>query len=108
MQSFRAWPYLVGSNFTGIMCLLPYLLFRQPNQQFTGPQDPVLAFFDRRSTGWMLLLLTILLLYGMLFGSWTDYLQQFHDHAFVHLISLGFCGMALILPLTSLLSDDLD
>ncbi|QYO64343.1 dihydrofolate reductase family protein [Leptolyngbya sp. 7M] len=28
MQRFRAWPYFLGSNFTGVMCLLPYLILK--------------------------------------------------------------------------------
>lgn len=108
MQQFRAWPYFVGSNFTGVMCLLPYLIFRQSNQKFYGKKDAVLRFFDRKSTGWGLLLIVVgLITYAIVAGDWQDYLQQFQNRAFVHLISLDFCCMALILPITSLLSDDM-
>lgn len=27
MQNFRAWPYFIGSNFTGVICLLLTLFF---------------------------------------------------------------------------------
>jgi hypothetical protein len=107
-QKFRAWTYFVGSNFTGVMCLLPYLIFRQPNHTFAGKKDQVLQIFDQRSTGVVLLITTVILLaYGIGLGDWSDYLTQFHTQAFVHLISLDFCTMALILPITSLVEDDM-
>jgi hypothetical protein len=108
MQPFRAWPYFVGSNFTGVMCLLPYLIFRQSNQKFDGQKDIVLEFFDRQSTGWGLLASAVALIaYAVVAGDWQDYVQQFQTRAFVHLISLDFCCMALIFPITSLFSDDM-
>ncbi|WP_316436859.1 hypothetical protein [Leptolyngbya sp. NK1-12] len=108
MQRFRAWPYFLGSNFTGVMCLLPYLILRQSNQEFHGKFDPVLRFFERQATGFAMLLITLgLIAYALIAGDWQDYLQQFQTRAFVHLISLDFCCMALILPVTSLLKDDM-
>lgn len=108
MQNFRAWPYFIGSMFTGVMCILPYLIWRKPNQEFLGQKDNWLSFFDRRSTGIMLLVCAIaLIIYAFLAGDWNDYLQQFQTQQFVHLISLDFCLMGLILPLTSLFEDDM-
>jgi hypothetical protein len=108
MQKFRAWPYFLGSNFTGVICLLPYLIFRQPNQSFYGKQDKWLKILERRSTGVALLLSTVgLLVYAIFGGNWSEYIQQFQTRHFVHLISLDFCLMCLIFPLTSLLEDDM-
>lgn len=108
MQNFRAWPYFLGSNFTGVICLMPYLILRQRNQQFYGQKDKWLRILDRRSTGISLLLGTIgLLAYAILAGDWENYIQQFQSRHFVHLISLDFCCMCLIFPLTSLFDDDM-
>ena len=108
MQKFRAWPYFIGSNGTGVMCLMPYLILRQRNQEFFGTKDKWLEILDRRSTGVTLLLITIgLIAYGIIAGDWEDYVQQFQTTAFVHLISLDFCLMSLIFPLTSLFDDDM-
>ena len=108
MQTFRAWPYFVGSNFTGVICLLPYLLFRRCNQAFEGEQDKWLQLFDRRSTGVALLVSAIaLIIYAVVMGDWEDYVQQFRTQPFVHLISLDFCLMCLIFPITSLFDDDM-
>ncbi|QIR36963.1 DUF2834 domain-containing protein [Tolypothrix sp. PCC 7910] len=108
MQNFRAWPYFIGSNFTGVICLLPYLIFRESNQKFFGAKDKWLTILDRRSTGFYLLLGTIALLaYAAILGNWEDYIQQFFTEPFVHLISLDFCLMCLVFPLTSLFDDDM-
>jgi hypothetical protein len=108
MQKFRAWPYFAGSNGTGVICLLPYLIFRESNQDFSGQKDKLLRSLDKRSTGVLLLLSTIALLaYAVLAGDWEDYVQQFQTRHFVHLISIDFCLMCLIFPLTSLFDDDM-
>ena len=108
MQNFRIWPYFLGSNFTGVICLLPYLIIRQRHQEFYGNKDKWLRILDRRSTGAVLLVITIgLLSYAILAGDWGDYIQQFQTRPFVHLISLDFCFMCLVFPLTSLFDDDM-
>lgn len=107
MQNFRAWPYFLGSNFTGVICLMPYLIFRKSNREFYGIKDKWLRILDRRSTGVLLLLSTVgFLAYAFLAGDWGDYVQQFQTRHFVHLIGLDFCLMCLIFPLTSLFDDD--
>ena len=108
MQDIRAWPYFLGSNGTGVISLMPYLILRKSNQEFDGEKDKWLEILDRRSTGVFLLLSTIALFaYAAIGGDWGDYVQQFQTRAFVHLISLDFCLMCLIFPLTSLFDDDM-
>jgi hypothetical protein len=71
---------------------------------------PQISFknYSRRSTGVFLLLSTIgLFAYAILGGDWGDYIQQFQTRYFVHLISLDFCLMCLIFPLTSMFDDDM-
>lgn len=108
MQKFQAWPYFLGSNGTGVICLLPYLFLRERNQTFYGTKDKWLRILDRHSTGFALLLFTIALFaYAILLGDWGDYVEQFQTRRFVHLISIDFCLMCLVFPLTSLFDDDL-
>jgi hypothetical protein len=108
MQSFRAWPYFIGSNFTGVICLLPYLLFRRRTTSLEGSKDGWLEILDRRSTGVMLLLAAIgLIAYALIAGDWQAFVQQFQTVAFTHLITLDFCLMCLVFPITTLFDDDL-
>jgi hypothetical protein len=108
MQPFRVWTYFIGSNFTGAICLLPYLLLRQRSQTFTGQIDWWIAWLERKSTAIMLLFTAIALIaYALIAGDWADYVQQFQTRQFVHLISLDFCLTCLIFPITSLFDDDM-
>ncbi|HEY9848209.1 MAG TPA: DUF2834 domain-containing protein [Leptolyngbyaceae cyanobacterium] len=108
MQKFRSWPYFLGSNGTGVICLLPYLFLRERNQQFSGQKDKLLRILDRRSTGLALLVSTITLFaYAIIAGDWGDYFHQFQTRGFVHLISIDFCLMCVVFPLTSLFDDDM-
>ena len=108
MQPFPAWPFFVGSNLTGVICLLPYLLVRRRNPTFYGKKDRWLSWLDRRSTGVGLLMAAIALIaFALITGNWADFWAQFRTHAFVHLITLDFCLMGVIFPITSLLDDDM-
>ncbi|MBD1933150.1 DUF2834 domain-containing protein [Funiculus sociatus] len=108
MQNFRVWPYFIGSNGIGVICLIPYLILRKSNQDFDSRKDYLLKILDSRLTGIFLVLSTIgLLSYAIVAGDWADYIQQFQTRTFVHLISLDFCLMCLTFPLTSLFDDDM-
>ncbi len=108
MQNFRVWPYFIGSNGIGVICLIPYLILRKSNQDFDSRKDYLLKILDSRLTGIFLVLSTIgLLSYAIVAGNWADYIQQFQTRTFVHLISLDFCLMCLTFPLTSLFDDDM-
>jgi hypothetical protein len=108
MQPFRAWTYFIGSNFTGVICLLPYLLFRRRCASFEGYKDNWLEILDQRTTGVMLLLAAIgLIAYALIVGNWQAFVQQFQTQAFTHLITLDFCLMCLVFPITTLFEDDM-
>jgi len=108
MQKIPAWPYFLGSNGTGVLCLLPYLILRQPNQKFRGTKDWWLQQLDQRSLGIGLLVTTIgLFAYALIVGDWTDFVYQWHTVHFVHLISIDFCLMCLFFPISTLLADDM-
>lgn len=107
-QPFRVWPYFIGSNFTGVICLLPYLLFRRSNSLICGKPDRWIELLERRSTALSLLLATVgIIAYALLAGDWGDYVYQFQTRHFVHLITLDFCLMGLIFPITSMFEDDM-
>lgn len=105
-QDISAWPSLLLSNGSGVIGLLPYLILRQPNQEFSGQKDILLKTLDSHAFGVFLSLVTAgLLAYAMLAGDWGDFIQQWHTNHFVHLISLDFCLMCILFP--SILGDDM-
>jgi hypothetical protein len=106
MQDISAWPSFLASNGSGVIGLLPYLIMRQPNQEFFGQKDIWLKILDSRAFGVFLSLTTAgLLAYAMLAGDWGDFIRQWHTSRFVHLISLDFCLMCVLFP--SILGDDM-
>lgn len=43
--------------------------------------------------------------YGLLAGDWADFLQQWQTSRFIHVMSLDFCALWLLVP--TLLGDDM-
>jgi hypothetical protein len=106
MQKIPAWPFVLASVGTGIIGLIPYLALRESNQEFSGRKDTLLKLLDSRWTGIILSLTTIgLLAYGLLFGDWGDYIQQFQNSRFINGMSLAFCIFCLLF--STLLGDDM-
>lgn len=108
MQRLPAWAFMAGSIATGILALIPYLALRQPNQQFVGARDGWLSILEARSTGVILWVSTLgLLAFGLIFGDWPGYWQEFLSNRFVHGMSLALCLFALLFPYPTLLADDM-
>jgi hypothetical protein len=108
MQSLPAWIFMLASLATGVFALIPYLAMRQPNQSFSGDKDTWIAILDSRTTGVILTISTIILLfYGILWGDWTAFAQEFMTNKFVHGMSLAFCLFCVLFPYPTLLEDDM-
>lgn len=105
-QKISAWPSFLTSNGAGVIGLLPYLIVRRPNQEFSGNKNIWIKILDSRLYGVILSLVTAgLLSYAILAGDWQDFFKQWHTNPFVHLISLDFCLMCVVFP--SVLGDDM-
>lgn len=108
MQRIPAWPYFLAANGTGVIGLIPYLELRDRNQSFQGSKDKWLRQLDSRGMAILLSVITLALLtYAALRGDWSEFIQQWRSLPFVHLITLDFCLMCVVFPLTSLLDDDM-
>ena len=106
MQAISAWPAFLASNGAGAIGMLPYLILREPSQNFHGPKGILLKVLDSRASGAFLSLGTIgLLIYAWLAGDWSDFIRQWHSDRFIHAMSLDFCLFCLVFP--SLLGDDM-
>ncbi|MEH2070461.1 MAG: hypothetical protein V7K47_20260 [Nostoc sp.] len=106
MQSIPFWPFAIASVGSGVLGLLPYLAFREPNQQFSGQKDAFLNLLDSRIYGIVLTLSTVVLLvYAFAFGDWGDYVQQFQSDRFINGMSLAFWLFYLLFP--TVVGDDM-
>lgn len=105
-QQLPAWLFSIGSFFAGAFALLPYLALRQENPQFIGTKNWWLRWQDSRVLGGLILIGTVtLLVYGVTQGDWHDFVVQFGQDRFIHVMSLDFCLLSLLLP--TLVRDDM-
>ena len=106
MQLIAFWPFALASVGLGILGLLPYLAFREPNQKFSGQKDTFLRLLDSRFFGVALSFTTICLFaYALIFGHWQDFWQQFQGDGFIQGMSLAFWLFYLLFP--TVLGDDM-
>ncbi|PSP04746.1 MAG: DUF2834 domain-containing protein [Cyanobacteria bacterium QS_7_48_42] len=105
-QKIWAWPFAVVSFGVGAFALLPYLALRQPNSSWSGSKDLLLKLLDSPWTGIVLTLATVpLLAFGLIYGNWGDFIQQWQTSRFIHVMSLDFCLLCVLFP--ALLGDDI-
>ncbi|GAB4531482.1 MAG: hypothetical protein Tsb0014_15030 [Pleurocapsa sp.] len=105
-QKIPAAPFIIASFGLGAFALLPYLSLRQPNPEWQGDKNLLLKILDSRGTGLVLTLSAIALLgFGLINGNWADFSQQWQGSQFIHVMSLDFCLLCLLLPVT--LRDDM-
>ncbi|MUG94964.1 hypothetical protein F7734_22405 [Scytonema sp. UIC 10036] len=99
MQWIPFWPFALAGVGAGILGILPYLAFREPNQEFAGQKDSFLNFLDSRLFGIVLTLSTLPILgYAFVLGDWTDFWQQFRSDRFINGMSLAVCLFCLLFP----------
>ncbi|WP_058995944.1 hypothetical protein [Leptolyngbya sp. NIES-2104] len=108
MQQIPAWGFMLASIASGTVGLIPYLALREPNDQFSGEKDPWLALLDSKATGIVLTISTVVfLLFAIVFGDWSLFVQSFQTDKFIHGMSLALVLFALLFPYPTLLSDDM-
>lgn len=104
-QKILAWPFAVSSFFLGAFALLPYLVLREPNPNFSGKKSWVIKFWDSRIIGLVIAMIWVGLLgFGFLKGDWSNFIQQWQTSRFINVMSLDFCLLYLLFP--ALLRDD--
>ena len=117
-QKLAAWPFVAAAFGVGAFAVLPYQALRDRTQNPPAPYDAkadverskLLSVLDSPWTGRVLLLSAIALLsYGLFNGSftanWQDFLGQWETSKFIHVMSLDFCMLCIILA--PLLRDDM-
>lgn len=90
----------------GAFAILPYLGLREINPTFFGEKNIFLRVLDSRWTAFLLSLVAlILLIYGLTQGNGIDFVQQWQNSRFIHVMTLDFFLLSFIFP--SLLIDDM-
>lgn len=105
-QKIPAWPFVAVSFAVGAFAILPYLALRDSNPTFEGAKTKLLSIVDSPWTGRALALGSVVLLgYGLIYGDWGDFAQQWQTSRFIHVMSLDFCMLCLIV--SPLVKDDM-
>jgi hypothetical protein len=107
-QRISAGLFSAASFGVGAFAILPYLALRSPsppNSQIE--RRGMIKLVDSR---WLGVALTIgsigLCTYGITQGNWVDFGHQWQTNRFIHVMSLDFCLLTLLLPV--LIIDDID
>ncbi|MFN7657383.1 MAG: DUF2834 domain-containing protein, partial [Dolichospermum sp.] len=105
VQKILAWPCAIGSFALGAFALLPYLALREPNQKFIGEKNSFLKILDSQILGILLTLVATVLFIFSLQGNWSNFVEQWQNNRFIHVMSLDFIMLSLLFP--TLLGDDM-
>jgi hypothetical protein len=107
-QKIPAGLFSAAAFAVGAFAILPYLALRSPSPPQTQiDRRGMIKLVDSRWLGVALTLGTIgLLSYGITQGNWADFVSQWQTNRFVHVMSLDFCLLTLLLPV--LIADDID
>jgi hypothetical protein len=105
-QKIKALPFAICAFFVGAFSIIPYLALRQSTNSWTGKKTLLVKILDSRWIGILLSAIAIVLLVqGLVYGDWQDFIQQWQTSKFINVMSLDFCLLSLLLPI--LIKDDL-
>jgi hypothetical protein len=114
-QRLSAGLFSAASFAVGAFAILPYLALRVPHSN-TNEARHQTSNIERRGmiklvdSRWLGVALTIgaigLLIYGITQGDWGDFVRQWQTSRFIHVMSLDFCLLILLLPV--LIPDDIE
>ncbi len=106
-QKIPAGLFSAASFGVGAFAILPYLALREPNSRSISKRDTLVKIVDSRWFGIILAIgATALIAYGIGQGNWADFVRQWQTSRFIHVMSLDFCLLVLLLPV--LIWDDLN
>ncbi|MFP4693271.1 MAG: DUF2834 domain-containing protein [Halothece sp.] len=105
-QKLPAWIFMVFSFGVGAFAILPYLAFRKPELS-NWKKDWSLKLLDLRLINILLVVLfLVIFISGVIEGDWNDFVIQWKNSRFIHVMSLDFSLLILLFP--TLLLDDLN
>lgn len=103
-QSFPAWPFAIASFFVGAFAILPYLVFRQSPSENSFDLTEIKRWESKVLPIMISIGFLIFFSFGLSQGNWGNFAQQWFSDRFIHVMSLDFCLLSLLIP--SLTIDD--
>ncbi len=106
-QQVSPYPFFVTSFGLGAFALLPYFALRQPDTIWQKEKGLLLKILDSRVTA-VVSSVSILafIIWGAINGDWSDFVTQWHNSQFIHVMSIDFCLLCFLLP-AAILKDDM-
>ncbi|BAQ65054.1 hypothetical protein [Geminocystis sp. NIES-3709] len=105
-QKIKAFPFVIGSFFLGAFALLPYFAFRRSNHEFRGEKNLLIKILDSRIFAVLLTLIClILIVIAITKGDWNDFIFQWKNSKFIHIMTLDFLFLCLLF--SAVIGDDL-
>ena len=105
-QPVPAWLFAIASFALGGFAILPYLALRQPNSSFLGCPGRFIHLVESHWLGGAIALGSLTLLgYGFIAGDWGNFVEQWQQSRFIHVMSLDFCLLSSLVGV--LLGDDM-
>ena len=101
-------PFFATSFGLGAFALLPYFVLRQPDTSWDNRKSLLLKILDSRLTA-IISSASILafVIWGIVNGNWSDFIAQWRTSQFVHVMTIDFCTLSILLPFT-MLKDDME
>ncbi|NJK33670.1 MAG: DUF2834 domain-containing protein [Oscillatoriales cyanobacterium SM2_2_1] len=105
-QRVPAWPFVTASFLVGAFAILPYMVLRDPQPTFSGVRSRWIGVWEHPATGVVLLAIALFFgAYGISNGDLQTFIALWQTNRFVHVMSLDFGLLTLLLPW--LVGDDL-
>lgn len=106
-QPVSPYPFFVTSFGLGAFTLLPYLALRQRDTSCDREKNLLLKILDSRLTAIVCSFsIFAFVIWGAVNGDWSDFVNQWHNSQFVHIMTIDFAILSVILP-AAMLQDDM-
>ena len=102
------YPFFITSFGLGAFTLLPYFALRQPNTTWQQEKGLLLKILDSRIMAiFSSISILAFVIWGAINGNWSDFIELWQDSQFVHVMTIDFCILSLLLPV-AILKDDME
>ena len=107
-QQVSPYPFFITSFGLGAFALLPYFALRERDTVWQKEKSLLLKVLDSRlmAITSSISILTFII-WGAINGNWSDFVAQWHNSQFLHIMTIDFCMLSLLLP-AAVVKDDME